>query len=238
MQIKPKRCKGTGKAINFVGCNDLQLNRKYGLGIKCGCFAKFLYETKEGSEIIEKNTLRAKNNIDRKNNQEWKEEKKTFKKNDKKYQKSRRGVLQDLINEIARFIDFDNTCMMCEIPLTRGVDEIHGCHYHSVGSNESLRYNLFNDWLGCYPCNKPKGGNKDGYDETLIKHYGEEKWEYIKFEIKRKYQSINLSANDIEDLIIKAREIRNELKKDLFKRTLEERWELRQEINEKLNIYK
>ena len=57
MKVKPKKCKGTGKAINN-GCGKLVLGRRYGLGFSC-CFNDWLLNTKEGNEQLKKATLKA-----------------------------------------------------------------------------------------------------------------------------------------------------------------------------------
>jgi len=60
MKVKEKPCKGTGKAKDFESCGTLQKFRKYGLGIDCKCYSKWLRESLEGQEMILKASKKAK----------------------------------------------------------------------------------------------------------------------------------------------------------------------------------
>ena len=141
--------------------------------------------------------------------------------------------LETEINKIVRLIDYGSNCMMCDKPMNKK----NACHYHSVGSNESLRFNLHNIHIGCENCNTHKSGNIIEYDETLIKYYGSEYWEYVKFDIKRLYKLIKLSKDDIKLLIKKARLIVKELENCNKIRTFKERKQLRDIYNKELGIY-
>lgn len=55
---KQKKCKGTGKAINY-GCGKETNKRIYGLCMEC--YPEWLYNTPEGSELIKRRTIKAKN---------------------------------------------------------------------------------------------------------------------------------------------------------------------------------
>ena len=57
--IKPKKCKGTGRAAGY-GCGLPQMQRKYGLGYACRCYPNWLQNSEEGQEMIIKNSKRAK----------------------------------------------------------------------------------------------------------------------------------------------------------------------------------
>ena len=142
--------------------------------------------------------------------------------------------LQPLINKIARLIDKGHNCMMCG----RQMKRINGCHYHSVGSNDTLRFNLFNIWAGCHSCNSEKGGNINGYDFQLVEIYGKEFWESIKFDMVRENPLIKLSKEDIEIIIKKCRLIINALELENIKFTNEQRISLRKKFNKELGIYK
>jgi len=141
--------------------------------------------------------------------------------------------LQTPINKIARLIDKGSTCMMCKCNMKR----TNGCHHHSVGSNPTLRFNLFNIWIGCHSCNSEKGGNINGYDSVLIELYGREKWEYIKFDIIRETQPLHLAIEDLKQAKIIANRIVRELTKINKEYTPIERWELRQKYNLQIGIY-
>lgn len=142
--------------------------------------------------------------------------------------------LQDEINLIARLIDNGYPCMMCGNP---SMKRINGCHYHSVGSNDTIRFNLHNIWAGCHSCNHEKGGNINGYDLCLIATFGNEYWEEIKFGLTREYKILKLSKPEIDEKIKIAREIIRELKKADRVYSNEERVELRDKYNKRLGMY-
>jgi len=118
-------------------------------------------------------------------------------------------TLQAPLNLIARLIDKDHPCGMCGRPIKK----TFGCHYHSVGSSPTIRFNLLNIWAGCYSCNGNKGGNIPGYDVQLVKMYGKKKWEFIKFDLVRETKPLNLSKEEMRELAVEARRIVRELEK-------------------------
>lgn len=145
-----------------------------------------------------------------------------------------KSALQDKVNEIARLIDYGNVCISCQNVCKRE----NGCHFHSVGSNEKLRYNLLNIWLGCYSCNGEKGGNIQGYDLGLVDLVGKDYWDYLKFQFVLDNKGIEIKAIDFKGKISIANQIIKELKSDLFKRGGRERVEMRKILNERIGIYK
>lgn len=171
--------------------------------------------------------------IEKQQEKKWKERKKKMESN-LKTKSDIENDLQPKINEIARLIDKEYPCMMCGNPLLK---RINGCHYHSVGSNPSLRFNLFNIWAGCHSCNGEKGGNINGYDIQLIKTYGKEFWEWIKFDMAKETPSLHLSKPELEEIYTLSLSIIRDLKKRDFVYTLQERIQVRKEINALLGIY-
>jgi len=166
---------------------------------------------------------------------EWRQEKKQR----KEKLKTLNDWCKDLeteINKIVRLIDKGNPCMMCSV---HPMKKVNACHYHSVGSSPSLRFNLFNEWTGCESCNNHKGGNIHGYDILLIEKYGREKWEYIKFDLIRLYPYLGLTIPELKEKIKEARKIVKELKSiDLltpYPYSL--RWSMREKYNKRLKIY-
>lgn len=171
---------------------------------------------------------------EKKKKKDWNKEKKVIKESLKSLS-DWKADLQALINKIARLIDNSTPCMMCANP---NMKRINGCHYHSVGANGTLRFNLFNIWHGCHSCNSERGGNIPGYDIQLIELYGRKKWEYIKFDLVRENKELHLNIDDIKELIPIARQIIKELEKmeTSFPKSL--RWNLRKKYNQRLKIYK
>lgn len=139
--------------------------------------------------------------------------------------------LQIEINAIARAIDYGHKCISCG----KGI-QTYGGHYHSVGSDSSIRYNLLNIWVQCFSCNEGKSSNKDGYNLALINIYGRERKEFVECDLKRKYQFIDFTAEMLKNAIIEARQILKEIPEEI--RTPEQRWELREIYNERIGIYK
>lgn len=142
--------------------------------------------------------------------------------------------LQKEINSIIRLIDKGQSCMMCDTDNPKGFS---ACHYHSVGSNDTLRFHLLNIWGGGFHCNSAKGGNIIGYDEQLLEKYGHERWELIKFGIKRDTKELHLSIDEIKGFIKVTRSVVKELKKADLIYSLENRWLIRERLNEQIGIY-
>lgn len=137
--------------------------------------------------------------------------------------------LQKEINKLVRVIDGDMYCICCGSPIS------DAGHYHSVGSNDSLRFNLDNIHGCCRACNGYKGGNIQAYDLGLIDMYGRDYWEYVKFELVKQYKLIKLDKEQIETCkkIVRAL-IKNHPDK-LYNES--ERLELRQYYNDLIGIY-
>lgn len=213
-QVKNKKCKVCQSEFKPFKTTDIVCSVK--------CSVQYVRNREEKEKLkAEKEDIK-----------NWNKEKKVLKEK-LKTKSDHENELQKIINSIAREIDKEHDCLMCGNPPKKK----NGCHYHSVGSNATLRFNLFNIWLGCEHCNKWKGGNIIAYDNELIKYYGKEKWEYIKFQLVRDYKALHLSINELQELKVKAKAILKEVKK-MPKLDYIERWNLRIEINKSLDIYK
>lgn len=141
-------------------------------------------------------------------------------------------VLQPVINAIARKIDYGQPCIATG--LFKG--KVNGGHYVAVGSNPSLRYNLHNIHVQSEHSNSFKGGDNLRYQDGLKKVYGLEYFEYVD-SLRRHYNRLRLSIEDIKGLIPIARKILRELPENEIYSALD-RIKLRSEINDKLGIYK
>ena len=142
--------------------------------------------------------------------------------------------LQKEINKTARLIDYGQVCISCQ----KEPKKINGCHFHSVGSTPALRFNLLNIYLGCEHCNSFKGGNVHGFDNGIIKTFGREFWEQIKFELPKKYSILQMKKHEIIEAIKKAREINRYVANVVEVLSSEQRIEIRQILNEQIGIYK
>lgn len=117
------------------------------------------------------------------------------------YEKDNRQVLQGLMQKLARMIDARfgfNTCIDCDRLFGKQID---GGHFHSKGHNASIALNLHNIHSQDSPCNGFHGGKQMQYYEGLIKRYGQDYADYVKYELQKKYPSIHLMHFEIPDKI-------------------------------------
>lgn len=140
--------------------------------------------------------------------------------------------LETEINKIARLIDKGSGCISCGGHTTPA-----GGHYVSVKANGSIRFNLDNIHLQDFNCNNWKSANIINYDLGLIERYGKEYWEYVKFELPKKYPILKLKAFEYKPIIAEARKIVRELEKLDLQYSAKVRIELRKKYNERLGIY-
>jgi hypothetical protein len=157
--------------------------------------------------------------------------------------KSETLVLQTLINKIVRKIDSGWDCISCDnlMSFSKGyrtrVGVINAGHYVSVGSNCSLRFNLWNIHAQCINCNKDKWGNGAMYYKGLRKRFGADITDYIN-DLSTEYPSIDLTNVERKEAIIEAKKILIELELLEIKLTVDELTLHRKKINARLNIYK
>jgi len=218
---RKKKCKGTGRTKGY-GCGNPEYPHKFGLCL--ACFKDWLFNTDGGREYFKSTQIKAKKKTEKEIKAEHKQEKDEAQ--SKSYYEKQ---LQTEVNTIVRLIDADKGCISCEHGWNKKpTRQFHACHRKSVGSNPSLRYNLFNIYKGCSICNTWKSGNEREYDKGIIKYYGQEMLDYIN-SLPAKYPSINQSKEDLKEKIVIARQI----KKDILNGTDY----TRKEINDKLGIY-
>lgn len=144
--------------------------------------------------------------------------------------------LEDKTREIVRLLDKGWDCISCGRPKSNF--PFHASHRHAVGGNNSIRYNLFNQFLSCSQCNVHRSGNPDGYDAGLKSTFGEKILEYVKFTIVRENPIVKLSIPEIKEKIEICNQIIRELKAADKFFTAEERIEYRREYNNRIGIYK
>jgi hypothetical protein len=222
--IKPKikLCKGTGKAIGN-GCGMPEIPHKFGLCLSC--FKKWVFNTPEGELFLKSTQIRAKNDVKMQNRKEQ-----AVKKEESRNKTYFEKQLETEVNAIVRLIDSEKGCISClhgwETNFTR---QAHAGHRLSIGSNATLRFNVFNIFKQCSICNNHKHANDREYDKGLIKHYGIEMLDYI-LQLPAQYPSLHLSKDELKESIQKARMIK--------KNILEGIDYTREEINQKIGIYK
>lgn len=142
------------------------------------------------------------------------------------------NALQPLINTIVRLIDKCQPCISCG-----GTTSPQAGHYHSVGANNSLRFNLHNIHLQDFNCNEAKSANIIGYNQGLIEVYGENYKKYVETEIVRLHPFIKLSIPELREKMTICRQIIKELKLSNKVYNTTERLELRNSLNIRIGIF-
>ncbi|MFK5981479.1 MAG: recombination protein NinG [Flavobacteriaceae bacterium] len=231
MNIKKKPCKSMGKSKGFQGCGELQFNRKFGLGVLCGCYSKWLLNTPEGQEVLEKGTLLGKKKAIKE--QKKKDRDETAKKRLELISpdKYRAKYVQPLINKIARLIDYGNPCT----PTGNFEGKMAGGHYTSVGANRTICLNLHNIFIQSFHSNSWKGGDDKKYRAALKRIFGADYLEFI--EGLNSHRSLQLRKPDLIKIKEKALVIIKVLEADKELLSAEERIEKRNNINLELGIY-
>lgn len=226
--IKQKKCKANTKAQGFKSCDKEVYRFKFGM---CrSCFRDWCTGTEEGKAYFNsqriKVTALAVKNVQQTASKTYNKEKK-----DRRDKKKHWNIeLQPEINHIARLIDKGQPCTATK--LTRG--KWNGGHVFSVGSNNTTRFNLHNVHIQCVHSNKYS--NDDAKMRLGIRRvYGDNYGEFVK-----RIQStpaIHYSNVEYHEFTTKARGIVRRLKKVNNVYSKGERIQLRNDINEELNIY-
>lgn len=142
--------------------------------------------------------------------------------------------LQSEINKLARQIDtyFKFNCIDCGASLYDGT-QTHASHFHDVGGNNSIRYNLHNVHASKSACNLWGSGRKKEYKEGLIKRYSKEYQEFVEFELKRKYPHTKLSDQEVYDKL----KVVRKLNRDFATLKFEDGISARNQLNNIIGIY-
>lgn len=141
-----------------------------------------------------------------------------------------KNELQDEVNIIIRLIDKDLPC------LAKGkyANQFHAGHIFSRGSNQTIRYNCHNIHRQSAQSNHFQ--NEDGLlREGLVKEYGQDYMDFIS-ELRRT-PKLEFNNEEFHELTLKARLISAKLKKADKVYNLNQRIELRNQINLELGIY-
>ena len=173
---------------------------------------------------------KAKAEREKKEAKEWNKRKKKAKEKLKTLTDWKKDLEKE-INAIVKLIDKGMSCVSCG-----GKIEQAG-HYHSVGSNDSIRFNLDNIYGQCIHCNMHLSGNIIGYDLGLIDVYGKEYWEYVKFELVKLFPICKFTVEDLQFAIQEARAIKRELIKADMIYPAKVRLRLRTELNKRIELY-
>lgn len=222
MKTNPKKCKGTGRAAGH-GCGALQLERVYGLGVRCGCYRDWLLNTPEGHAKMERALIRTVKKSD-----DRKRKKKKSEKIELGYYKPK---LQNKINEIVRLIDIGQPCLAKRIHAR----QMHAGHVYSRGQEPHMKYNLHNIHRQSAQSNHWQSDDHL-MREGLMREYGE-RYSMFVSDLRKVRTILSLSNKDYYDLYRKASKIALELIKAGKTYDTEQRIELRNRVNSLLDIY-
>lgn len=144
----------------------------------------------------------------------------------------RKGDLQKEINKLARQIDyyFSFNCIDCGKQMLK---QVHGAHFHNVGGNENIRYNLHNIHSATSQCNKFSSEHKVGYREGIILRYGDDYLEFIDTEIPKTYKYIGLNETEVIEKLAIVRK----LNRDFNTFSFTDGFAAREMMNKLIGIY-
>ena len=159
--LKYKKCKGINKANDFDGCGKevLSNSRKYGL---CqSCYARWLYSSDIGKEILNKAITQAKKpRLDLE-----------IAKTERKNNKSLSYLIQNTINICHKYIrlrDKEKPCISCGQDWH---DDFQAGHFYKAELYSSLKFDETNINGQCPKCNLFLEGNESGYRVGIINRY-------------------------------------------------------------------
>ena len=166
---------------------------------------------------------------------EW--EKQSKKQNKPKTTKkvSTKEYLQQEVNKLARLIDehFNYNCIDCSNPFNKVVQ---GAHYHNVGGNENIRFNLHNIHSARAHCNMYSSEHKKGYVIGLKDRYGPDYYNLVETELSIKYSYLGLNDVELKEALKNTRKCIRELK-NIIKECSDGK-EARDKLNKLIGIYK
>jgi len=225
MNTKPKPCKGRNDAKDF-GCNKVYTLNSFHKGLCSTCWIDWLLNTSKGAQHRQKATIKAVKIVSY-NAKVCKTE------NLRKIMSVdgfRSKVLQPLINEIARIIDYGQPCIA-----TGTINgKMNGGHYKSVGAHRNMSLNLHNIHIQSFQSNHFKSGDEINYRNGLINIYGENYLNEIENLIKI---TCKFSKIELEQAFINAKIVKIELKKNLEVRSAAERIALRSYCNAEIGLF-
>lgn len=239
-----KTCKGNGKAKGF-GCGKPLLfternkiksyKAKYGLGIDCGCYSKWIIgDSPEAKKQFEKLLIDNHKNYEKKKKKEW-AKKKIRLSQELESKGSVKEKLQKPINKIARLLDRGHKCLSSGTPLGWDIRKYDGGHVTSVKANETIRFNLFNIYGQSVHDNKHLSGNEVKYLIGIEQNFGKDFRDFV-IDLN-KCPPLHLNKTQMREATTIALRLVKwlELQDRIF--TNEERISIRNDMNNALGIY-
>lgn len=187
MNVKPKKCKGTGKAIGH-GCGKLNTYRAFGLGKECRCYQTWLLSSDEGKEYLGKITLKItapRESLEKAEKQD----------KDRKKLSYLLVNVRNTFHEYIRLRDEGKNCISCGVPWN---SNFQAGHFYPAGKYSNLKFDEKNTSGQCKQCNLLKEGNESGHRSGILQRYGEEYLSYL--DEKARYYKQNHYEWDIFEL--------------------------------------
>ena len=164
MHTKKKKCKGARKAKDY-GCGELHYIHRYGLCKKC--FKKWLYNTPEGEETLEKARIIGKKRARIETKKETKRQ--------KIESKSIASLIQDArvpFQKLIRIRDHGKKCICCDRALPFNIGDYDAGHYLKAEIYTGLIFHPDNVHGQLTYCNKYEHGNESAYSDGLKQRIG------------------------------------------------------------------
>lgn len=165
--ITQKKCKGTGKAKGY-GCDKFATVRTYGLGHECKCYQKWLLNSEEGKEKMERSRLKSRAKVINKKKAEDRAKRIDL-------NSSTQMKLADMyFSRYIRLLHSDEgkcTCYTCGAILD--IKECD-CGHYMKREHQATRYNENNNKPQCKKCNgdTKHNGKQLEFRENLINEIG------------------------------------------------------------------
>jgi DNA mismatch repair ATPase MutS len=203
MNIKPKKCKGTGKAKGFIGCGVLTPFRTYGLCMG-KCYKDWLLNTSEGLKTLNKHTLKVtKPRTDLK--EAIKKEKDKTK---------LRYLITSTINWCHKYIrlrDKGKPCISCKQPYNKNHQ---AGHWKKAETYSNLKFDETNIFGQCIGCNIGKDGNVQLYGDNITERITtKQKQEIERKCLEYKSNGFHWDRQQLEEIREYYKEKYNKLKK-------------------------
>lgn len=207
---KTKTCKSCNKPIPYTERNGLKTyNQKYGYGIICGCFAKWMIsDDPKAKETFNRFLVKNKTDYEKQKKNEFKAKKQEF---------NAKGLMSNADTYFSRYIRLKNsingncTCYTCGTILP--IKEVDNGHYMKR-EHKSTRYHENNCRPQCKRCNgdTKHNGKQIEFRENLCNEIGEEMVIKIEALSKTSIKANHLFYKGISDYY---REKVNDLQKEL-----------------------
>ena len=226
-QAKEKQCKGRGLARG-AGCGIAGFHNSMHKGLCSSCWPKWLLQDESGKAYLERVQLKAK--------------KKTAIEEKKKTAKAKLDLLsvdayrakrlQPVINEIVRLIDYGQPCIASGVTKA----QFHAGHFTSVGANRLIALNVHNIHIQSAQSNDHRGGQPIEFLQGLREVYGNEYAEFV-MALRGYKRQHKFKKFDFEEVYPMAVKIRNRLKRNVKKRSFDQRLRMRNIVNRVLGLY-